>query len=200
MTYLVIGKWKAQSQDIFDSTLKRRSFRVNNKMRDGFWPLMENELNELLVEKRKLGGCIGDKNLKAQATIIYKRLYSNTATSTHTFDCSDGWFRNFLYRWKLVLRRVSTTGRDLPQDTYNTCATWVQNWYTIFSKLHRNLSLLANMDETSIYLDFPSAYTYEKIGTRRVKASTAGSERTRISAAFTAFADGTKSKIYLILP
>ncbi len=56
------------------------------------------------------------------------------------------------------------------------------------------------MDETSIYLDFPSAYAYEKIGTRRVKASTAGSERTRISAAFTAFADGTKSKIYLILP
>ncbi len=45
----VIGKWKAQSQDIFDSTHKRRSFRVNNKMRDGFWPLMENELNEWLV-------------------------------------------------------------------------------------------------------------------------------------------------------
>ena len=61
-------------------------------------------------------------------------------------------------------------------------------------------SKIFGFDETSIYLDFPSNYTYEKKGVRRVKATTAGSERTRISAAFTASADGTKLQIYIVIP
>jgi len=32
--------------------------------------------------------------------------------------------------------------------------------------------LIMNMDETSVYVDFPSNYTYEEKGTKRVKAST----------------------------
>ena len=56
------------------------------------------------------------------------------------------------------------------------------------------------MDETSIYLDCPSNYTYAAKGTRRVKASTAGGERTRLSAAFTAAANGHKLPIYAIVP
>jgi hypothetical protein len=48
--------------------------------------------------------------------------------------------------------------------------------------------------------DFPSYYTYEKIGTRRVRATTAGGERTRLSAAFTACADGQKLPIYIVIP
>ena len=55
------------------------------------------------------------------------------------------------------------------------------------------------MDETSIYLDFPSSSTYEKLGKRRVKANTSWGERTRMSAAFTARADGQKSKIYIVI-
>ena len=33
------------------------------------------------------------------------------------------------------------------------------------------------MDETSIYIDFPSNYTYEECGVKRVKAVTAGQEK-----------------------
>ena len=51
------------------------------------------------------------------------------------------------------------------------------------------------MDETSIY-----SYTNEKEGTWRVKATTTGGERTRLSAAYTDSADGRKSKIYFIVP
>ena len=56
------------------------------------------------------------------------------------------------------------------------------------------------MDETSIYLNFSSNYTYEKIGTRRVKATTSCGERVWLSAAFTESADSGKSKIYIIVP
>ena len=37
------------------------------------------------------------------------------------------------------------------------------------------------MDETSIYVDFPSTYTYEESGVKRVKATTAGQEKTRLT-------------------
>ncbi len=56
------------------------------------------------------------------------------------------------------------------------------------------------MDETCIYLDCPSNYTYSERGVRRVKASTAGGERTRLSSVFTAAATGQKLPIYSIVP
>jgi len=56
------------------------------------------------------------------------------------------------------------------------------------------------MDETAIYLDCPTNYTYTNIGVKRVKASTAGGERTRVSAAFTAAANGHKLPVFAIIP
>lgn len=56
------------------------------------------------------------------------------------------------------------------------------------------------MDETCIYLDCPSNYTYSAKEVRRVKASTAGGERTRLSACFTAAANGQKLPIFSIIP
>ncbi|RNA01384.1 pogo transposable element with KRAB domain isoform X2, partial [Brachionus plicatilis] len=56
------------------------------------------------------------------------------------------------------------------------------------------------MDETSIYLDCPSRYTFTDKGAKRVKVDTKGAEMVRISAAFTASACGNKFPIYLIIP
>ncbi len=56
------------------------------------------------------------------------------------------------------------------------------------------------MDESSIYLDAPSAYTYDVKGTKRVKANTTGNEKTRLSAAFSAAADGVKLPVFVIIP
>lgn len=83
-------------------------------------------------------------------------------------------------------------------------------------------SQIVNMDETAIYLDAPcqqftdqifiykphdlnsikllAAYTYSPIGAKRIKAVTAGNERTRISVAFSAIADGTKLPMFAIIP
>ncbi|CAF0972309.1 unnamed protein product [Brachionus calyciflorus] len=55
------------------------------------------------------------------------------------------------------------------------------------------------MDETSIYLDFPSNYTFEEKGTKRIKTITNGAERVRLSAAFSATADGEKLPVYVLV-
>ena len=56
------------------------------------------------------------------------------------------------------------------------------------------------MDETAIYLDARRNYTYSPKGAKRVKGSTCGSERTRLSTAFTGAADVTKLPVFTILP
>jgi hypothetical protein len=56
------------------------------------------------------------------------------------------------------------------------------------------------MDETSIYLDFPTNYTYTTKGDKKVKSTTTGGGRVRISAAFTATASGIKLPILILVP
>ena len=60
-------------------------------------------------------------------------------------------------------------------------------------------SQIINMDESSINLDAPSSYTYDVKGTKRVKANTTGNEKTRLSAAFSAAADGFKLPVFAII-
>ena len=62
-----------------------------------------------------------------------------------------------------------------------------------------DLGQIVNMDEKSIYLDQPMKTTYAKRGSKRIKATTSGNERTRFSAAYSAAAYGTKLPIFKLL-
>lgn len=59
---------------------------------------------------------------------------------------------------------------------------------------------IINMDETSVYLDFPSNYTFELKGAKKVSVVTTAGERTRLSAAFSATAAGNKLPILTVIP
>ena len=69
----------------------------------------------------------------------------------------------------------------MPKDCINSLEEWLDECEKLFTGI--DLAKIVNMDETSIYLDFPGKYSYAKKGSRRVKATTTGNERTRISAA-----------------
>ena len=129
------------------------------------------------------------KCLKAQALVLFPDVYKNTV-DIPGFCASDGWLAKFLQRYNLVLRRITAKGRDLPKNIRAISLEWFAKCNYIFKKALLNRRLLLNMDETSIYIDFPANYTFEECGVKRVKAVTAGQEKTRMSAAFTASADG----------
>lgn len=102
----------------------------------------------------------------------------------------------------MTFRRVTTTGRELPTNVnaligcfFNTCRN-IPKYLSNGADLYVRDSIW-NMDETSIYLDCPARYTYAKQGSKRVKIDTHGGEMTRMSAAFTAAADGTKLPIFV---
>lgn len=59
-----------------------------------------------------------------------------------------GWLNNFLARRNLVLRRVTTSRRDIPTEAKELTKSFLESAAT---------SLL-NMDEASFYLDEPSIF------------------------------------------
>ena len=94
-------------------------------------------------------------------------------TDIQPFTASKGWLANFLKRKNLVLRRITAKGRDLPKNFRALSLEYFSRNNSIFKKANYDRNLLMNMDETSVYVDFPSAYTYEECGVKRVKATTA---------------------------
>ena len=125
---------------------------------------------------------------------IFEEIYRNTMADIPRFCASNGWFENFLKRKNLVLQlsRITAKGRVLPKNFRAISLDYFSRNNEIFRKANFNRNLLMNMDQTSVYVDFPSTYTYEESGVKRVKATTAGQEKTRLSAAYTATASGIK--------
>lgn len=195
-----ISKWKAK-RDAVDCKLKRSSFKVASQTLRSSYPEMETVLHEwILSQRRKEAACISGIMIKRQAQIIFEQVYKDKSQSTQDFAASEGWKSNFLKRKNLVLRRVTTAGRDLPSDTIVTIRKFLNDCQTLRNMPDYDRKKVLICDETAIYLDAPSNYTYEEKGHRRVKATTCGAERTRVSAMFTASAAGTKLPIYIILP
>ncbi len=66
-------------------------------------------------------------------------------------------------RNKFVLRRITTTGRELPDNCIETIFSFISEMEKFFgSEEDFNFDSLINMDETCIYIDMPSNYTYEQ--------------------------------------
>ena len=103
-----------------------------------------------------------------------------------------------LKRKHLSLRRITTSGRDLPTNVQNIVDSFLSFCHANFLNINRDL--LCNMDETSIYLDSPSHVTYNPIGDKRIPSVATGNERTRISDAFTASVSGNQLKPLILIP
>ena len=107
-----------------------------------------------------------------------------------------GWLR----RHNKALRRVTTTGRELPSNSKLILESFFLNCVEILRKYNFDRSKIYNMDETSIYLDCPSKYSYATKGEKRIKVDTHGGEMVRMSACFSANAFGEKCPIYVLIP
>ena len=76
---------------------------------------METELFEWFNNNRRLGALIVSFELKIKAGQIV-RAQCEKEKKEFKFRASDGWLRKFLHRHNLVLRRATTSGRDLPKN------------------------------------------------------------------------------------
>ncbi len=73
---------------------------------------MENYLDAWAQELREAGCCLSGFTLKFKALEILRKL----GQFDGKFLATDGWLRDFFHRKNYTLRRITTTGRDLPND------------------------------------------------------------------------------------
>ena len=112
--------WIGQAETILSSKYTRSRHTVATR-RVEKWPLMEKKLYEWILEKRRVNNCVTGTNIFLQARIFHMELYPKQESD---FTASKGWFGAFLKRRYLVLRRVTTTGRDLPENMNSLIASF----------------------------------------------------------------------------
>jgi hypothetical protein len=174
---------------------RRFHYKVKPEKELSKYPIMEYKLYQWICEQREKGGCVSGTAIKQKAIELFNVVYENTIERQNEFKASNGWFSNFCKRKLLTIRRITTTGRDFPKDAIKSIKTFFSECQQMVNHNSFNSNQLINMDETSIYLDYPSNYTISVKGAKRVQAVTAGAQRTRLSAAFSATSCGKKLPI-----
>ena len=90
--------------------------KLSSEKYKGMFPNMEDKLDEWTQELREADCFVSGFTLKVKALQILREL----AQYSGTFSATDGWLRGFLRRKNFTLRRITTTGRDLPSDFLET--------------------------------------------------------------------------------
>jgi hypothetical protein len=152
--------WNEQKEKINESNYKTIRQRLPISVNKALFPDMENTLDKWIKDNRDKGVCISGFSIKVKAIEIMRG--ENPDVNSSPFMASDGWFSNFLKRKNLSLRRITTTGRSLPQNALNTIKEFIDNCANLFTNINR--AQIINMDEIGVYIDYPSNYTYDHRG------------------------------------
>ncbi|CAF1117869.1 unnamed protein product [Brachionus calyciflorus] len=166
----------------------------------GDYPELESQLFNWIVERRVQGVCLQGYHIQDFALSLKRELNLNPS-----FNASRGWLYRFLKRHNLVLRRVSTTGKDLPKNVKDIVSNYICSCQDISKEMAEKYGdsfrkYFFNMDETAIRLDDPGNYTYDVCGSQRIKATTSGHEMNKVSIAFCATANGEKLPALIMVP
>ena len=104
----MLQRWYKSKEKYIKSTHKKKRFKLICPTDNGQYPIMEDELDMWIQEKRALGCCLSSFVIKVRAMEILKDLVSQNTQID--FRGSDGWFNNFLRRKNYSLRRITTAG------------------------------------------------------------------------------------------
>ncbi|CAF0902923.1 unnamed protein product, partial [Brachionus calyciflorus] len=113
----IISRWKRLEPRILENKKKRQRRCVKSLVDRCQFPILETNLFNWITDKRSQGICLSGLSIKLQAMQLFKTIYENTPESNIEFKASNGWFENFCTRKDLVLRRITSSGRDLPKNT-----------------------------------------------------------------------------------
>ena len=120
--------------------------RVERKQVSPFEAL-ENEFYQWIMDRRNAAQVVDGHAIRERAIEIA------ASRNIGDFKCSGGWFWRFRRRTKLRLRRITTSGRDLPKNAKDivheflgACSNHIVNNGVSSGEIY-------NMDQTSVYLD-----------------------------------------------
>lgn len=142
----IIREWMKQRSKMKETRGISSRMRLQSRLRPGF-PDLEKRVADWIREMRQKGYIIDGNLIKTHA------LHYANEMGINNFRCSDGWLNRFLKRNRLSLRRVTTSGRDLPSNSVEIIVGFMDGCsYQILAN-NFDSNRIINMDQTSIYLD-----------------------------------------------
>lgn len=141
-----IRGWMKQRTKLKNSKCISSRMRLHSKPKPGY-PDLERNVAVWIREMREKGYIIDGTLIRTQA------LHQAHQMGITSFRCSDGWLNRFFKRNKLSLRRITTSGRDLPSNSEELIKGFIDG--CCFQILRNSIASnrIVNMDEASIYLD-----------------------------------------------
>ena len=155
---------------------------------------MEDELFDWITGKRDDGIAVHGKAIQSKAKEIVRSYYGEDAE----FAASRGWLSRFLRRRKLVSRRVTTVGQEIPGNAADVAERFMSDVKKIITDGKFSDACIGNMDETPFWFDLPSTATIDMEGVKTVKAKTTGHEKLRFTVVLTALSSGRKLRPMII--
>jgi hypothetical protein len=120
-----LGDWIKKGDQIIQSLNKRESRNlIDSAKYSCICEPMELELKEWINNQRAAGKCVSGTLIMQESVKVFNLIHSDPSRCPDPlkrFSGSRGWFKNFCKRRGFVLRRVSSTGRDLPYNVVDVC-------------------------------------------------------------------------------
>ena len=129
---------------------------------------MEESLYEWLKTMRNTNLRVSRKRLRQKAKEIYDQLVREGSTAAASFEASPGWLDNFMIRYKLSLRWVTTACQKTPADYIPKPVAFVT--FVCKQRIIRQYPYGAILaaDETVVWLDSAGNITVEIMGKKDV--------------------------------
>ena len=147
---------------------------------------IEDELVEWILMNRSLGIAV------TSWEVIIKACSFDESLKLKNVNTLQNWCYRFLKRNMLTFRSGTHVGQKLSESYPELIRRFTKfnedlRWDNSFE-----LSQIANMDETPLFMNIPNTMTIAKIGSKEVNIKTHGQERIHVTAILWIVADGTK--------
>jgi len=152
--------------------------------RGAFWPEIEEDVKEWILELRKVGRKVSTTSIKLKAKSVAEKY------EIPNFRGSDRWCNRFMHRNRFSVRAVTSVGQTLPLDWKEKSELFY--CYLNDKKKGVNHQAIGNMDEVNMCFDMPGNFTVEQKGTEDVKINTTGAEKCSFTVVLSVTADGGK--------
>ncbi|RNA25757.1 pogo transposable element with KRAB domain-like [Brachionus plicatilis] len=179
----VLIKWIQNREKIFERKLKVNSKRVVDASKQRKPEFSENE-----------------DRLFAWFSAKRKEQFKSESNEEIKFKASIGWLRRFMKRKELVLRRISDSGRGIPNDCQNIVQEYIMNVNRIIADNNLQPYEIFNFDESSFYMCSPGNFTIDYKGAKKFYSKSCGKEKVRLSCLMCSSADGIKLPILCVVP
>ena len=190
-----LRRWK---KDIDKIRALQKGSRKGKLTHPAQFPVLEDQLYTLILEKRQLGRKVGENWIRRNARVEFEKLWPEKVTIVEKKKVfagmvfSNGWLAGFLKRKNLSLRQPTKRAQTVPQDYKEKILSWLQFNRRAQAKFNFELSEIANMDQTPISFEFLDSKTYDIKGVKTVfvKQTGSGWDRRQATLQILVHADG----------